>query len=529
MAPSAETEADDVMADSDPQQDLPPVVDPDRSPAGGSSSLLRTTRNTPADGRPTGVGFVRSVALLASGTAAGQAIIVLASPILLRFYQPDQVGVFSLFLSLITLGTVIVTLRYDAALPLPSDSHEATDLLILSILVTVVMTALLAIAGYLLAPSIGAAAGSSTTVVTLWPLIAAGSLLSGLQQILSLWATRVQAFGPQAASNVAAAATQSASQTLLGWLGVTGVGLPVGYMAGRVAWIATLVVSASSARTASWQIPSAKRLVAVADRYRRFPLFTMPSSVLNALSAQAPVLLLTALFDLTVVGWFSLTLRILYLPGTLIGAAVGQVYYARIGRVDRIQSVPVTTGVFRGLLTIGTGPLVVLAIAGQDLFAILFGEQWREAGRYAQWMAPWLLLVFIAIPLAPMVLVRGRQRTELVFQFALLVVRVTTLLAGWALHSPAAAVALFAFGSSALYGGYLVWLLRLSGLGTRLPIRWFTREIVISLLLAAPLIAVGLAGVQGPAWVAAVAATILLMTIRVFRAVRRFAGLLDET
>jgi len=474
-----------------------------------------------------GSGFVRSVALLASGTAAGQAIIVIASPILLRFYQPDQVGAFSLFLSLITLGAVIVTLRYDAALPMPSDGQEARDLLMLCVLVTIVLSCLLGLAGILLGPVIALSAGSSSTIVMLWPLVAAGSLLSGLQQIFALWGTRLQAFGPQAASNVAAGAAQSSSQTLLGWLGVAGVGLPLGYLAGRIAWIAVFLGATSSTWSRGSGVASPKRLISVANQYRRFPLFLMPSSVLNALSAQAPVLILTALFDLTVVGWFSLTLRILYLPGTLIGAAVGQVYYARIRRADTTQSIPITTGVFRALLTIGTGPLVLLAIAGQELFAVLFGEDWREAGRYAQWMAPWLLLVFLALPLTPMVFVRERQRAELMFQFALLIVRLTTLLAGWALGNPAAAVALFAFGSGALYGGYLVWLLRLTGLGTRLPIRWFTREIATSLLLTVPVIVVVIADLRGALWIAALAATSILMSIRVYGAIRHFGHLLD--
>ena len=86
--------------------------------------------------------FARSVAVLASGTAGGQAIAVLASPFLSRLYTPDEFGTFGVYLALVSIAAVAVSLRYEAALPLPESEDEAVGVLVLTFVVTVVMTIL---------------------------------------------------------------------------------------------------------------------------------------------------------------------------------------------------------------------------------------------------------------------------------------------------------------------------------------------------------------------------------------------------
>lgn len=44
--------------------------------------------------------FARSVSILAGGTAAGQAIVVLASPLLTRLYSPEDFGLLAVYAAL---------------------------------------------------------------------------------------------------------------------------------------------------------------------------------------------------------------------------------------------------------------------------------------------------------------------------------------------------------------------------------------------------------------------------------------------
>ena len=83
--------------------------------------------------------FARSVGILAGGTAAGQAIIVAASPILTRLYTPEDFGVLAVYASLLSILGVVASLRYELAIPLPESDEEAANVTVLSLVVVLGM------------------------------------------------------------------------------------------------------------------------------------------------------------------------------------------------------------------------------------------------------------------------------------------------------------------------------------------------------------------------------------------------------
>ena len=92
-------------------------------------------------GRLTGSPFARSVAILASGTAAGQVLIILASPALTRLYSPEDFGAFAVFSATLFCLLQLASMRYDWAILLPESEREAASLFILSFGITTVFSA----------------------------------------------------------------------------------------------------------------------------------------------------------------------------------------------------------------------------------------------------------------------------------------------------------------------------------------------------------------------------------------------------
>ncbi|MDT2285392.1 hypothetical protein P7H17_03750 [Paenibacillus larvae] len=54
--------------------------------------------------------FVKQVSVLAGGTAFSQLLLVAASPVLTRLYTPEQFGVLSVYVALLSIFTVIGSL-----------------------------------------------------------------------------------------------------------------------------------------------------------------------------------------------------------------------------------------------------------------------------------------------------------------------------------------------------------------------------------------------------------------------------------
>lgn len=99
---------------------------------------------------PGGV-FARHVVTLASGTAMGQLLLVLALPVLTRLYSPADYGALAVYSATLLVLLVLVSLRFEVAIPLPEDDQVAGSLLALSLLslaaVTLVVSVLVWLTG----------------------------------------------------------------------------------------------------------------------------------------------------------------------------------------------------------------------------------------------------------------------------------------------------------------------------------------------------------------------------------------------
>ena len=80
--------------------------------------------------------FSRNVVTLVTGTAVAQAIPLALSPILTRLYTPDDFGILAIYMSIASLGTVVVSLKYDLAIIIPEKDEDSANITILSIVVS---------------------------------------------------------------------------------------------------------------------------------------------------------------------------------------------------------------------------------------------------------------------------------------------------------------------------------------------------------------------------------------------------------
>ena len=87
--------------------------------------------------------FTRNVLTLMTGTTISQAIPIIISPILTRVYTPQDFGIFALYMSMVTLITLISTGRYELAIMLPKKDRDAKYMLYLSMCIALFISILL--------------------------------------------------------------------------------------------------------------------------------------------------------------------------------------------------------------------------------------------------------------------------------------------------------------------------------------------------------------------------------------------------
>ena len=161
------------------------------------------------------------------------------------------------------------------------------------------------------------------------------------------------------------------------------------------------------------------------------------------------------------VGFYGLMMRVLKLPAALIGQAVAQVAYRELADA-RNQRQPLRPILRKMMLTLGGMallPFLVIQLAGEPLFSLVFGQNWATAGRYAEAMSLYILFHFVASPLGMVPPVINRQRQAFLWSLLQAVLFLGTMWAGFMLWNDAVATfQLVSVVMAAYFLAYFSWL-----------------------------------------------------------------------
>ncbi len=395
--------------------------------------------------------FWRNVATVMSGATGAQALTLLAAPLLTRLCTPAEMGTFSVWLGVITVASLVATLRVENAMVI--DHEKGQQRLCFSVVAYfATLLALALVFGSLCACVLGLPPLETVSWGQMAMVGLATWITANIQTTLA-YAASHRRFGTAARIKLLQAGTIAASQLALLYAGVDGaallagqlIGLGVGLLAGR------LLLSPPRARMRLF-LDREQRDYLV--KHQAFWRYSLPSSLLNTVVGQLPLFMIGIHHGALAAGLFALTQRVIAAPTALIATSILEVFKRQA--VHEFESVgnchEVYRSTFRALMLLALPPTLVLLLFSPELFGWLFGDNWRPAGELARILAPLCFLNFVASPLSYVFFVAGKQKMELFWQMALFVVTVAVFVTPLTLHQ-----SLFAYvlGRSILYVVYL--------------------------------------------------------------------------
>ncbi len=387
--------------------------------------------------------FLKNISVLMSGTALAQLVTLASSLLLSRLYEPSAFGHFAIYTSLVTILSVIVTWRYELAIVLPEDDEDASVLLTLAITIVIGMSLLFALFILLLGGTFSRL--FELPVLLLW-CMPISTLLVGLYQCLNYWGTRHKQFKSLSLSQMFRSGGVTAVQIPAGLFTKHALGLIGGQMMGQ--FIATLVLARQLSRKQEMKLREgwrSKRMKKLAGQYSEFPKYGMFQAFINAISQNIPPFFLIFFYGAEIAGFYAISLRLLQLPVSLVGQSIRQVFFQRASEMLKNGEAlfAATRRITLTLAYMAIVPAAILVMFGPDLFAVLLGDNWYEAGQYARWVVVWLFFAFINPPSTVLMTVLGLQKKFLVYETGLMLARVSTLLIGGLYASPLEAVAAY--------------------------------------------------------------------------------------
>lgn len=397
--------------------------------------------------------FVRNVAVVATGAAGAQAISMAFAPIITRIYGPEAFGLLGTFMAILAILTPIAALTYPIAIVLPKSDSDAKGIAKLSAILTIMVAAIVAVL-LLIAGNWVAQALNLQAITSLLLLIPVAMLFSGYQQIFTQWLIRKKQFKITARVAVMQATVINLAKTGGGWLNPVGTVLIIITAIGYAFHAVLLWHGIRNTETAHPnESKSTGTIHELAKRHKDFPLYRAPQVALNALSQSLPTLMLISFFGPAAAGFYTLGRTVLAIPSTLIGGAVGDVFYPRIveaaNNKEKLFNLILKATITLAL--IGFTPFFAVIIFGPWLFTIVFGSEWQEAGEYAQWIALWLYFMFMNSPSNKTIPILKIQRFYLFFTFFTILIRLAALTIGYVIFSSdTVAIALFSVSSAVI-------------------------------------------------------------------------------
>lgn len=374
--------------------------------------------------------FVKNVFIVMSGTAVAHIISFALTPIISRLYTPSDFGVLGSFDAVLAVVAAGVTLDYSQALMLPKEKDDAINLFMLSSLSVLLITISCTIICLIFSDiSMGLIKTNSWLMLV---LLVSAVMVSGLNQSAQAWCVRRKAFKQTSSSQVIRSLSSNGMKICLGVLNVGAQGLIISNILANTAASLNLVRVVLPDLWVQRKAIRIERIRRLAIEYKDFPLYSASQSIINALSAGLPVLLLTYYYDIAVAGAYAFGISILQVPMGFIMAALRQVLFQKAGETKyqggKIAALYVK--ITAGLFSFAFFPTLVLFIWSQEIFIWIFGAQWDVAGVYASYLVLWLAFVFCNLPAILFARIIRIQSTVFFYDLALLVARGLTLIFG---------------------------------------------------------------------------------------------------
>lgn len=383
-------------------------------------------------------GFIANVLTLTAGIALAQAIDVLATPIITRLYNPEDLGALALFASITGIASIVACWCYEQTVVLPKKDEQSVNIIALSVLITLGMTFLTLLVMLFGRKNLAGILGVPKLSFWLW-FVPLGVLCRGLYLIFNNWSTRKKKFSLLAISRTSQSVTTVGTQiAVIPVIGASAGGLIGGRLVGAV--IATAILCVQALKDDFLKlIKSINKfdIKVMAIEYRKFPYYSSWAELLYVFSDQIPIWLLAYFFTPAVVGFYSLGNRVLRLPINFITQSIRQVYFQKASELhahgksmkESVQKITL------GLLAVGIVPFSILFLFGKPLFASMFGADWSTTGIYAQILSPWLFLAFINAATRTLYTVCQKQDVLFIFRILLAIFSGLSILVGYHLFN----------------------------------------------------------------------------------------------
>lgn len=391
--------------------------------------------------------FGKNVLKVMTGTSLGQVIPLLVAPVLTRIYSPAEFGAYYLLGALIAILVPTSTGRYELAILIPKRQEAAFHLVLGSGLLTVLFSLLLLVLIWIFEGPLVQFLGTENIRSWLY-FVPLAVWIQGWQNTLMVWHNRHKRFTQLTVSKLLMTGFNAAGRValgiLIGGLGGLMLGTILGWAAGLL-FLAFYFVKWDRMGFSAFQ---AAEMWEQLRRFRHFPQTMIAGTLFNKSAFELPSILLNKYYEASIAGFFGQMQSIIRRPLQVVGRAFEEVFKQKASEElqERGHCRGIFYSTFKRLSLLGILPFVLLLFFAPPLFALVFGEEWREAGIYTQIFALPYFFQFILAPLSSIFYLQERSGLYTIQELLQAILVLGGLFIGVAYQNPRLTMYLMALG-----------------------------------------------------------------------------------
>ena len=369
--------------------------------------------------------LLRDALKLSTGNVLLYLLPIFVTPILSRLYSPEQFGEWGVFSSVVTIVGAVLLGGFEYAL-IKCDDREVKNVVRLCILWAFTILSIIAV--FL---GIGAVMDLAFVKNFPHPLGALVFLMvNAMTNILQNLANRYKRYWSMSICNLVIGFSQAILRITFAFCLVFINGLILGTICAQVIGSLFLFVVLFRQIMPMMDLSTdGSSLMSVAKKFKNFPLYDAPSTLLSFASFNLPIVILACFYSKGQLGCYSMVLQLLLMPISVVGTAIGSVYYQRIsdsGASDKIKTE--THNMLRIVIWLSLLPTIFFCLGGDWLLVKFLGEKWQSAGGMALCLSLWSIATILTQPLLSIYRQLDKQNRMLTFNLIYFILGIGSIL-----------------------------------------------------------------------------------------------------
>lgn len=343
--------------------------------------------------------FIKNSSILIVGTVLAQLIPIFAQYYIRRAYTDAQTGRLDLYMSFVAILASFIHLNYAKTIVIPKSEKSATNLLAGSLLSSFSLSILVLIVFLFLGENILQFFNLPIEFLPWLKYIPLSIFFIGSYTSITFWLTRKKKFKAIALNKFSRRTGETVTQLIS--KNISSNGLILGVIVGDFINLMSNIIQLKGTGFRLKDI-SLQNINTEFKSYKDFPLFDLLPTLLNTLSSNIPVIMVTAFFSDKIAGQFGLSRMVLAIPLALISVSISQVLLQKVAEKrqnsESIKKIIKNIAFFLfSASLIGT---VIIYFFSYPIFEIAFGKNWGTAAQISKILIFYYSLDFITTPLS---------------------------------------------------------------------------------------------------------------------------------